>query len=418
MALAIRDVQVETIQSTAEWTFVRIYAGELYGTGEATPAPGLKASEESLRKLLVGEDAFKTNRIEEKLRHASLFAGSSFYPLISATNVALYDLIGKHTNLPVWRIIGGDREEIRVYSDLHAGVEFGATNALLLPVELDSTGARGKKGASAISGQPVMGRLAKEKWGNDFSPDAYASRAKKVADEGYTAIKFDLDIPTPSTRSFNVRSGEVTLKEADYMAEIVKSVRSAVGDDVEVMIDFHWRYNLNSAIRICRGLEPFRLRWVEDLTPATRSVGNLDELRLLTSRCLTPVATGENLYTVYEFKDLLETGVGVWTPDICKTGGITEGRRISEFAAMYDLEFSPHNVCSPVGTMASAHACSVANTFGALEFHFHDFPFWREMIRSKRSPIEHGFIKLSDEPGLGVELDEKVLTRYFPFFVL
>ena len=177
------------------------------------------------------------------------------------------------------------------------------------------------------------------------------------------------------------------------------------------MVDLHWRYDLNSSLRICKGLEPFRLHWVEDLTPATRSVGNLDELGMLTSLCPIPIATGENLYTVYEFKDLLNTGVRIWTPDVCKTGGITEARRIAELASMYDIEVSPHNVTTPIGTVASAHAASISNTFGALEFHSHGFAFWYEMIRSKKSPIDRGFIKLTEEPGLGVELDEKVMTQ-------
>jgi gluconate/galactonate dehydratase len=418
MSLIIRDVQVETIQSTTEWTFVRIHAGDLYGTGEATAAPGLKAPEATLRKLLVGEDALRRTRIEEKLRHASLFAGSSFYPLMSAVDIALYDLIGKHVNLPVWRLLGGDRDEIRIYVDLHAGEEFGATNSLLTPIKLDSTGKRAQKGEAAIAGHPVMGRLAREEFGDLFTPEAYTRAAKRAVKEGYRMIKFDLDIPTPFTDPFNHRSGQVTLKEADYMAEIVAAVRGAIGDDVELMVDLHWRYDLNSSLRICKGLEPFRLHWVEDLTPATRSVGNLDELGMLTSLCPIPIATGENLYTVYEFKDLLNTGVRIWTPDICKTGGITEARRIEELASMYDIEVSPHNVTTPIGTVASAHAASVSNTFGALEFHSHGFAFWYEMTKSKRSPIEKGSIRLTEEPGLGVELDEKVLTKLWPEFEL
>ena len=197
MSLIIKDVQVETVQSTTEWTFVRVYAGKNYGTGEATAAPGLKASEPTLRKLLVGEDALKLNRIEEKLRHASLFAGSSFYPLISATNIALYDLIGKHVNLPVWRLLGGDRDEIRVYVDLHAGEEFGATNALLTPVKLDSTGKRALKGEAALSDHPVMGRLAREEFGELFTPEAYSASCQEGCRGGLPADQVRPRHPNP-----------------------------------------------------------------------------------------------------------------------------------------------------------------------------------------------------------------------------
>ncbi len=417
MALKITKVEIETVQSMFEWTFVRIYSGELYGTGEANPAPGLKDAATSLRKLLLGEDAFKITRIEEKLKHASLYAGTSFYNIISAVDMALYDLIGRHANLPVWRLLGGDREEVRVYVDAHAGGTFEIINSLLIPFK--HAGRVWKPGAKmGLEDNPIMGRLAQEKWQRAYTPDAYAKRAKEMMKAGYTAIKFDLDIPTPYTKRYSSRSGGVSLMEADYMGEVVKAVRAAVGGDYELMIDLHWRYNVNSALRICRALEPYRLRWIEDLTPATRSVGNLAELRLLTSRSSIPVATGENMHSVYQFKDLLDTGVLVWTPDLAKAGGVSEGRRIAELAAMYDIEYSPHNISSPIGTMATAHAASMANTFGVLEFHCHDFPVWNEMVKPKKEIIDKGFIHLSDEPGLGVQLDDKYMSKNWEGFKL
>ena len=277
MSLNITNVEVETVQSMFEWTFVRVYAGDLYGTGEANPAPGLKDSEESVRKLLVGEDAFKRSRIEEKLKHASLYAGTSFYNIISAVDMALYDLIGKHANLPVWRLLGGDREDIRVYVDAHAGSGFEIINSLLIPFKHTKRDWRqGER--MELEDNAIMGRLAEEKWDKIYTPEGYVKRAKEMMKFGYTAMKFDLDIPTPDTRRYNTRSGEVSLKEADYMGEVARAVRDAVGDGVELMIDLHWRYNLNSALRICKALEPYRLRWLEDLTPATRAVSNLDEL--------------------------------------------------------------------------------------------------------------------------------------------
>jgi L-alanine-DL-glutamate epimerase-like enolase superfamily enzyme len=120
------------------------------------------------------------------------------------------------------------------------------------------------------------------------------------------------------------------------------------------------------------------------------------------------------MYTVNQFKDLLNAGVRVWAPDIVKAGGVSEGVRIAELASMYDIEYSPHNTASPIGTMAHAHVASVANTFGVLEFHGHDIPFWGEIIKPKRRIIENGFIRLGDEPGLGIDLDLDAMRRYWP----
>jgi gluconate/galactonate dehydratase len=395
-----------------------VHAGEFHGTGEASPSPGLKGCEAALKAILVGEDAFKVNRIEEKLRHASLFAGTSFYSLISAVNIALHDLIGKYVNVPVWRLIGGDREQIRVYVDAHAGSSFEAINSLLTPIRTKRLKKITKRDEYELESNPVLGRLTAEEWSGVYSPESYAKRASEMLKAGYTALKFDLDVPTPYTKQYNRRSGEVTLKEADYMREIVGSARESIGNETELAVDLHWRYGINSVLRICRALEPYGLRWVEDPTPATKAVSNLDELRMITSRTSIPIATGENICTAYHFKDLLKTGVLVWTPDLTKAGGITEGRRIAEMAAMYDIEFSPHNISSPLGTMAAAHACSLSNSFGALEFHCHGFPGWYEMAKSKTPIIDKGFIGLTEEPGLGLELDERYMRKNWSFFAL
>ena len=418
MSLKITDVRFETFQSLFEWSFVRIYAGDEYGTGESSPIPGFKGCEDAFRALLIGEDALKVNRIEEKLRHATLYAGTSFLSVISGVNIALHDLIGKHANLPIWQLIGGDREQIRVYVDAHTGTGLQKINSLITPFREGSKKSKGPDRRLELAHDPAMGRLAEERLSKTDSPRSYARRAREMKSAGYTAIKFDLDIPTPYTKPFTRRSGEVSLEEADYMGEVVGAVRNAIGDGTELAIDLHWRYNVSSALRICGALEPFRLRWIEDLTQATRSLSNLDELEMLTSRTSIPVATGENLHTVSEFKELIGTGVMVWTPDLAKAGGITEGRRIAELAALYDLEFSPHNISSPIGTMASAHACSLANTFGALEFHCHGFQVWYRMAKSKRPVIENGFVRLGEEPGLGLELDGAFLERTFGHFDL
>jgi gluconate/galactonate dehydratase len=417
LPLTITDVRFDTFQSSFEWSFVRIYAGHEYGTGEASPIPGFKGCEESVRALLVGEDALRINRIEEKLRHATLYAGTSFHSIVSAVNVALHDLVGKHAGMPVWQLIGGDRDEIPVYVDAHTGESFETINALLLPVRQEA-GDRSSGEHPTLGHDPILGRLAEETFGPTNTPESYAKRAAQMKSAGYTTIKFDLDIPTPYTKPFRRRSGEVGLKEAEYMGQITKAVRDAIGDDIELAIDLHWRYNVRSAVRICRALEPYALRWIEDITPATKSLSNLEELGLLSSRTSIPIATGENLHTVSEFKELLGTGVMVWTPDLAKAGGITEGRRRAELAALYDLEFSPHNISSPIGTMATAHACSLANTLGVVEFHSHGLPLWHEMVKTTRPIIENGFIRLGETPGLGLELDRSYLERTFGHFEL
>lgn len=418
--LRITKVTSFTVQANFEWTFVRVYSGDLYGTGEAGPTPGASAIANTLGSVIVGEDAFKVNRILQKLRWATLYAGTSAYHIISAIDMAIYDLIGKYLNLPVYALLGGDRTEIPVYVDAHGGKGLEAMNSALMPVEPPWISQANVEKGRIKEPSPVHGRLTAEAWTSDYTPEAYASRARELKAEGWKAIKFDLDVPTPHSDPVRLRSGRLSQAEVQYLAALAEAVRDAVGYDVDIMFDLHWRYDLNTGIALCRALESVKPRWVEDPTPAVTTLTNLDELRMITSRCNVPIEVGENLYTYYQFKDLLGTGVSVWAPDPAKAGGITELRRIEELASLYDIEVSPHNIGSPIATMAAAHAASVSNTFGALEFHGHDLPFWNDLVKSKKRIIDasRSAIVLTDEPGLGVELDEEVAARLWPGFEL
>ncbi|AMD30800.1 MAG: mandelate racemase/muconate lactonizing enzyme family protein [Acidilobus sp.] len=418
--LRITKVSSFTVQANFQWTFVRVYAGDLYGTGEAGPTPGASAIAEALGKVIVGEDALKVNRVLQKLRWATLYAGTSAYHIISAIDMALYDLIGKYLNVPVYALLGGDRTEVPVYVDAHGGKGLEAMDSTLMPVEPSWAAQANVERERIKEPTPVHGRLTAEQWNPDYSPEGYASRAKELKAEGWRAIKFDLDVPTPYSDPLRLRSGRLSQAEVQYLASLASAVREAVGYDVDIMFDLHWRYDVSTGVALCRALEPVRPRWVEDPTPAVTTLTNFDELRLITSQCPVPIEVGENLYTSYQFKDLIGTGIMVWAPDPAKAGGITELRRIEELASLYDIEVSPHNIGSPIATVAAAHAASVGNTFGALEFHGHDLPFWNDLVKSKKRVIDvgRGAIVLGDEPGLGVELDEEVARRLWPGFEL
>ncbi len=422
MELRITGFSHHTVQANFEWTFVRVYAGELYGTGEAGPAPGIGEVTERLGRILVGEDALKVNRLHQKLRWATLYAGTTAYHVISAIDIALYDLVGKYLNVPIYVLLGGDRTEVPVYVDAHGGKGLEAMDSTLTPVQPPWLAeASGVERGRLTAPTPVHGRLTAEAWNEDYSPEAYSRRARELKTEGWRAIKFDLDVPTPYSDPRRLRSGRLTNAEVDYLASLARAAREAVGDDVDLMFDLHWRYDVNTAISLCRSLEPLRPHWVEDPTPAVTTLTNIDELRVVSQRCGAPVEVGENMYTAYQFRELIGVGPLVWGPDVAKVGGVTEMRRVMELASIYDVEVSPHNIGSPIATMAAAHAASASNTFGFLEFHGHDLPFWERLARGRRRLIDlssGAVIRLSDEPGLGVELDEEEARRIWPGFRL
>jgi L-alanine-DL-glutamate epimerase-like enolase superfamily enzyme len=204
----------------------------------------------------------------------------------------------------------------------------------------------------------------------------------------------------------------------DRMVRLVAAAREAVGFEVDLAVDCHWRYNVSDVLKLARELEPFRLLWLEDPVPP----GNLDTLRTVSSRAKIPVATGENLFLFTGFREILQTNaVAIATPDLQKVGGFSVALQIAQFADEQAIPIAPHNISSPVGTIAAAHLCAAIPNFLVLEFHAAHVPFWNDLIDGLEEPvIQDGFIRLPEKPGLGVKLNEEVARKYArkgePFF--
>jgi L-alanine-DL-glutamate epimerase-like enolase superfamily enzyme len=244
----------------------------------------------------------------------------------------------------------------------------------------------------------------------------YGARAKQMAAQGFSALKFDLDVPNPYIIDAHNRC--LSNREIDYVLSLVAGVREAVGDDVDIAVDCHWRLNLSDARKLAAGLEEFRLMWMEDPLPPW----SMEEFRELKMTTRTPIATGENLYIFEGFRPLLERqALSVVCPDLQKAGGLNEARRIAEFADSCNIPVAPHNISSPIGTMASVHFCASTPNFLALEYHASDVPFWNNLLVEADGPlIREGYITVPERPGLGVTLNEDVARRYArpgePFF--
>jgi galactonate dehydratase len=175
-------------------------------------------------------------------------------------------------------------------------------------------------------------------------------------------------------------------------------------------IDMHARYNQPSAIRACRALEPFDLMWIEEPTPP-ENIDALAEVRRNTSAL---ICAGENLYTRYPFRELLEKrAVDIVMPDLAKCGGLSEGKRIADLAELSYVPFAPHNVSGPIGTIAAAHLCATVSNFTILEWHAIDLPYWSDLVTYAGGQIiDRGQITVTDAPGLGIELNEDVAREH------
>jgi L-alanine-DL-glutamate epimerase-like enolase superfamily enzyme len=362
----ITDIRSTVVAGNFDWILVRVDTDEgLVGLGEAYWGPGVRAilADPRFKSILIGEDPTNVDRCWLTLKKRLAGAGSSFGTLVTAMSgveLALWDLAGKAAGLPIYRLMGGKlRDRIRIYQDCGA-----------------------------------------EDWG--WHADIGAVARQAVAD-GYTAIKFDVDMPT--MYELDPWNRCLTNREIAHITEQVGLAREAIGDDVDLLIDCHWNYNVSDAIRLARELEPFKLLWLEDPVPPE----NVAAHRLVTQASTTPICTGENLYLKHGFRELISThACDVVAPDVPKMGGLSEAKRVADLADLYDMAVGPHNVSSPIGTLATCHMLATVPNVLVLEFHGCHVPWWSDLVQGPQPVIKDGYITVPDGPGLGVELNEDV----------
>jgi gluconate/galactonate dehydratase len=400
--MRITAVKTAVVEANYDYTYTRIFTENEYGTGESFFAPGLTAIIRDLTPVLIGKDPRHIDRLTRELRRAASGAGSVAgyaHNAISGIEAALWDLLGKHFKVPAWQLMGGQfRDRIRVYADCHAGEGLESWGPALLAREPDWY----RKELARRTGSH------KDRIDNPHNPEAFAVRAKEAVAKGFSFLKFDLDAIHGETTAHLGRP--VSPAEVELMSQCVAALRRAVGNEVELALDCHWRYNLTDSIKIARAMEPYHVAFLEDALPPE----SVDGFRILRESTSTPISTGENLYLREGFKPLLEQfAVNVISPDIQKTGGLFESKRIADLAAMYEVPIAPHNISSSLGTIASCHVCSTMSNFLVLEFHGQDVPFWEDLVTGCPKPlIRNGEIVVPTGPGLGVELNESVAREY------
>ena len=398
--MRITHCSTAVVEANYDYTYVRIHADNgAYGTGECFFAPGLTSALADMFPLLLGRDPREVDRLARSLWRKGSGAGAVagyLYNAVSGIETALWDLVGKSAGLPAFQLLGGKvRDEVRVYVDSHAGDNTESWGPMLTEREPQWM-------IDALGGKP--------RHEERYEPEMYRHRARQMVEAGYDAMKFDIDSIVVSTGDELNRP--LNRAEMDKMVACVAAAREGAGETADVAVDCHWRFAPVEAARIARALAPFNLLWLEDPCPPEnfRDVAEIRGLGLL------PILTGENLNRRHGFWDLIiNRGCDLVAPDIQKCGGMLEGKRIGELAEMQGIRFAPHNIASPLGTMASAHVCATLMNFVALEFHGSDVPFWNELITRtdvKGPLIQQGRIRLTEVPGLGCELNETVAKKY------
>lgn len=390
--MKITAIRTAILRVVGPCVFVKVDTDAgLTGLGECYPAAPASAIVETIRAMgehLLGQDPRDVNVLHEKIRRFNLFTGAQGGTVITALSgveMALWDLLGKALGAPVWRLLGGKfRDQVRLYADSGAGL-------------IDAQGRR-VSGASALAAADREARIR----------DELARLVSAAVARGFGAVKFDLDdFDHPARR--DAWNWTLTPAEIDSLVGRTARVREAIGYGVDLAVDAHARYDVPSAAQVARALAPFKLLWLEEPVPPD----SLEALARVRALSPVPICAGENVYTRFGLHALMQAGaVDIVMPDLARCGGVMEGMRIAGQAELHGLPFAPHNVCSPLGTVAMAHVCAAIPNFLILEFHGMDLDYWEDLVTyAGGRVIQQGAVPLVDAPGWGVELNDAVARR-------
>jgi L-alanine-DL-glutamate epimerase-like enolase superfamily enzyme len=318
--------------------------------------------------VFAGEDPMQTETLWRRAygEGFSLRPDISLMGVLSALEMACWDITGKALNRPVYSLLGGlVNPRLRSYTYLYPD-----------PDEDDSF------------------------YGD---PDRSANRAARYVQEGFTAVKFD---PVGGYSVFDPR--QPTLERMALSERFCRRIREAVGDRADILFGTHGQFSVSGAKRLARRLEPFDPLWFEEPTPPERP-----ELMAEVARhtCI-PVATGERLCTKYEFARVLETGAAsILQPNLGRVGGILEAKKIAAIAEVHYAQVAPHLYCGPIVAAANIQLAACIPNFLILES-IQQFGGFHAKLLKKPIQWEGGYVIPSKEPGLGVELDEAVALAH------
>jgi galactonate dehydratase len=344
------------------WLFAKVHTDEgVYGIGEGTLnyfAKTVEVAIHELTPLVLGMDPFQIEILSQRLIRDVYSEGAQIHMCaVSAIEIACCDIIGKVTNQPLYNLWGGRcHQKLRAYANGWY---------------------RGPR-----------------------TPESFAEKAQKVADRGYTALKFD---------PFGNAWRTLSRGDLDLSIEIARAVRSAVGDSVDLLIEGHCRFDVATAIEVARRLEPVRPAWFEEPVPHTNIAAMVEVAR----RSPVPIATGESFSTKQQFAELLKhEAVSILQPEPLNLGGLFATRKIADMVDAHYGVIAPHSAQGPVCSAACVQLnASLPNFFIHEIFDEFNEPWEKEIVIH---PVEvvNGYIEIPDRPGLGIDLNIEEIAKH------
>jgi galactonate dehydratase len=353
----VERLKIERIEPflVDRWLLIRVYTDDdLVGTGEAGLWAHQKMVYEAIRELsryFVGKDPRLIEHHWQAVSRNTHFMGSVLSAALSAIDIALWDLLGKSVNIPVYQLLGGKcRDKVRVFA--------------------------------TVRGETV---------------EQLAESAENQVKDGFTALRV-----TPFFRDAVLQT---PTKVVNTAVEMVQAIRDAIGYDVDLGVELHRRLTPSMAILLAKQLEPYRLLFYED------PVGpeSVEALAYVAAHVNIPICAGERKYNIQQFQELLPY-VSYIRPDVTLAGGITHCKKIAALAEASFVGVLPHLMGGPVNTPAQVQLDAVIPNYvlheaGVLQ------PPYTEIV-DEPITIERGYMLLPNRPGIGVEIQEDVLEKY------
>ena len=312
----------------------------------------------TFKKYLIGQNPLRIEHHWQYLYRMGPFRGTALSGAISAVDIALWDIKGKHFGVPIWELLGGNcRDKIRLH---------------LL--------------------------------GGGSTPETMYEAAKAAVEEGFTALKFD-----PLVGGFQDMTVDRLVKTA---RDIVAAAREGGGPDLDLIVEVHRKLTPMNSIVLESALAPFNLYFIEDPI----QIDTIATQAELAKRMTTPLAVGERNVSIWEFRELLEAGGPQYVrPDLGLAGGITQCKKIAALAEAYHSAVVTHNFLGPLITAAALHLDTSIPNFITQEYTKGDesekFAVYKVAYQR-----EGGYIPIPEAPGLGIELDDSLIeeTPYQP----
>ena len=377
--MKITGVTPWLIQSSSsywgEFLFVEVTTDAgITGWGEITTTTklanrALRAMLQQVGAIIIGEDPGNIERLWHKLFRSFTYMGSrgAAVECVSAIDIALWDIRGKALGQPIYELLGGPvRDEIALYT------------------------------------HPDQRKFT--------TKEGVVQEIRDIVASGHTALKFD---PYPYQRGGDEQrdgylDGQMTRKDEREAAELTALIRETTGPDIEVLIDAHGRFDVPTAIRLCRSLEEAgQIDWFEEPVPPE----SFNALKQVRDKVSAAISWGERGHTKWDFVPILENKLADYImPDVTWTGGITELKKISALCEAYYIPVSPHDAAGPINVVAGAQVMMTVPNFYKLETSEWNLHKYDPMI-DKPLDNSNGSLKLNKTPGLGIEMNRDYLEN-------